>query len=104
MTVKSNASPVKKIISRCWMWIGEHRNIKLEKAHHRCLIRIQFGHHGAGSDAIRVVEEAYVTLPDPARQDRCLLKAKGRWHGRFYPSNREEDYSVSRKIKKRINA
>ena len=81
------------------MWIGEHRNIKLEKAHRRCLIRIQFGHHGAGFDAIRVVEEVYVTLPDPARRDRYLLKAKVRWHGRFYPSNREEDYSVSRKIK-----
>jgi curved DNA-binding protein CbpA len=77
---------------------------ELEKAHRRCLIRIQFSHHGAGSDAIRVVEEAYVTLPDPARRDRYLLKAKVRWPGRSYPSNREEDYSVSRKIKKRLNA
>jgi hypothetical protein len=50
-----------------------------EKAHRRCLIRIQFSHHGAGSDAIRVVEETYVTLPDPARRDRYLLKAKVRW-------------------------
>jgi hypothetical protein len=81
------------------MWIGEHRKIKLEKAHRRCLIRIQFGHHGAGSDAIRVIEKAYVTLPDPARRDRYLLKAKVRWHGWFYPRNREDDYSVSRKIK-----
>jgi DnaJ-class molecular chaperone len=37
---------------------------ELEKAHWRCLIRIQFSHHGAGSDAIKVVEEAYVTLQD----------------------------------------
>jgi len=40
---------------------------ELEKSHWRCLIRIQFSHHGAGSDAIKVVEEAYVTLQDPTR-------------------------------------
>jgi curved DNA-binding protein CbpA len=50
---------------------------ELEKAHRRCLIRIQFSHHGAGSEnAIKVVEEAYVTLQDPARRDRYLRKAK----------------------------
>lgn len=48
---------------------------ELEKAYRRCLIRIQFDQHGAGSEnAIRVAEEAYVNLQDPARRDRYLRK------------------------------
>jgi hypothetical protein len=49
---------------------------ELEKAYRRCLIRIQFDHHGVGSEnAIRVAEEAYVNLLDPARRDRYLRKS-----------------------------
>lgn len=75
----------------------------LERAYRRCLLRIQFDNGATSENAIRVAEEAYVNLLDPARRDRCLRKAvEAGESAMLNPSSRSPTGSEQRAVITRI--
>jgi len=76
---------------------------ELERAYRRCLIRIQFDNGATSENAVRVAEEAYVNLLDPARRDRYLRKTvEAGEPAMLNPSSRSPTSSEQRAVITRI--